>query len=230
MITYGPLTVGVNGSDPNFLWAGKSGEILCSASVYINHAVLLVGYNETHWFVKNSWGTAWGDQGFGYISKFSDCNIRTKVTEMQVDFGFNAAPSNNAIKISIILNTLGSGWTGSGNVLAIKQNNITVGTFGNKFYLGRLFGPVYIWIVPNIEAQIVVSKLGVKTNEIGFVVKNPNGTVMYERKAGATFNASTVFYKFKMSGVSSMGPGQAFEEQEQKIENRADQVDHYAQV
>lgn len=32
------------------------------------HAVAIVGYTPTHFIVRNSWGAAWGDQGFGYAS------------------------------------------------------------------------------------------------------------------------------------------------------------------
>ena len=32
------------------------------------HAVALVGYTSTHFIVRNSWGTAWGDKGFAYAS------------------------------------------------------------------------------------------------------------------------------------------------------------------
>src|SRR5206468_11164307 len=34
------------------------------------HALLVVGYDEPgrYWIVKNSWGTGWGDQGFGKVS------------------------------------------------------------------------------------------------------------------------------------------------------------------
>jgi len=33
------------------------------------HAVCVVGYTETHFIIRNSWGTAWGDKGFGYASE-----------------------------------------------------------------------------------------------------------------------------------------------------------------
>ena len=34
------------------------------------HAVCIVGYRADHRFiVRNSWGTGWGDQGFGYVSE-----------------------------------------------------------------------------------------------------------------------------------------------------------------
>jgi C1A family cysteine protease len=32
------------------------------------HAVAFVGYTATAFIVRNSWGTGWGDQGFGYVS------------------------------------------------------------------------------------------------------------------------------------------------------------------
>lgn len=51
------------------MYAGSSGLINKCAPGKIDHAVLLVGYNITHWFIKNSWGAVWGHQGFGYIAK-----------------------------------------------------------------------------------------------------------------------------------------------------------------
>ena len=78
LVNYGPINVGVYASDPNFMYAGSSGGITCSYPPTIDHAIVLVGYNATHWIVKNSWGTSWGHNGFGYISKNTnnDCNIR----------------------------------------------------------------------------------------------------------------------------------------------------------
>ena len=32
------------------------------------HAIALVGYDEDHFIVRNSWGRSWGDQGFGYAT------------------------------------------------------------------------------------------------------------------------------------------------------------------
>jgi C1A family cysteine protease len=31
------------------------------------HAVLCCGYTETHWIMRNSWGSKWGDRGYFYI-------------------------------------------------------------------------------------------------------------------------------------------------------------------
>ena len=82
MISYGPISVGVTGSDIGFYSVGSNGLISCFSNTLIDHVVLLVGYNITHWFVKNSWGTSWGHNGYGYISKntLSDCGIRQYVT------------------------------------------------------------------------------------------------------------------------------------------------------
>jgi len=50
----------------------------CPASLSIsdiNHALLLIGYDSTNWIVKNSWGTSWGQNGIGYISRTLNCGI-----------------------------------------------------------------------------------------------------------------------------------------------------------
>lgn len=55
----------------------------------------------------------------------------------------------------------GDGWEGT--VLGIKQNGVLVGTFGSAFTFGRSSGPIYITLQTGMEAQIVVSALGVYT-------------------------------------------------------------------
>lgn len=45
----------------------------CNSPQCIDHAVLLVGYNDTHetpyWLIKNSWGTDWGEDGYVRIAQ-----------------------------------------------------------------------------------------------------------------------------------------------------------------
>ena len=42
----------------------------------INHVVVLIGWDDDKmaWLIKNSWGTEWGENGFGWI-KYGSNNI-----------------------------------------------------------------------------------------------------------------------------------------------------------
>jgi cathepsin L len=42
----------------------------------INHAVLIVGMDANkNYIIKNSWGTGWGDSGYGVIDATNDCAL-----------------------------------------------------------------------------------------------------------------------------------------------------------
>lgn len=42
----------------------------------LNHAVVIVGYDASgNYIIKNSWGTKWGQNGYGVISKDRDCGL-----------------------------------------------------------------------------------------------------------------------------------------------------------
>lgn len=44
----------------------------------VNHAVLVVGYDETSWIIKNSWSSFWGENGFARIKRGKNmCGILT---------------------------------------------------------------------------------------------------------------------------------------------------------
>lgn len=34
-----------------------------------DHAILAVGYTSSAYYVKNSWGTSWGEKGYAYIGR-----------------------------------------------------------------------------------------------------------------------------------------------------------------
>lgn len=90
--------------------------------------------------------------------------------------------------------SFGDGW--NGNILGIVQNGALVATFGQNFTTGSTFGPVSVSLCDNQSTQIVVSTLGSWTDEVGFTITDPNGTVVYNHVPGNTFNASFVFTSF----------------------------------
>lgn len=67
-----PITTGICGSDYRFRFY-SSGIINFECSGDLDHAVTAVGYGTTsdgskkYWIVKNSWGTNWGYDGYGYL-------------------------------------------------------------------------------------------------------------------------------------------------------------------
>lgn len=56
-----PVSVAVDASSFQF-YAG--GVLSGACGTQLNHAVLAVGYTDTYWKVKNSWGLGWGEMGY----------------------------------------------------------------------------------------------------------------------------------------------------------------------
>jgi hypothetical protein len=109
-------------------------------------------------------------------------------------------PDPNMINVTITMTDSSSdGW--NGNIISIKQNNNIVGTFGTSFTSGGTSGPVYMLIQGNLTAYIVVNQLGNKTHEVGFTIKDPNDTVLYQRNAGNTFTANELLEEFCILGA-----------------------------
>jgi C1A family cysteine protease len=65
LYTYGPLVAYIYASAEDF-YSYSGGIYSHVGSEAINHAVLLVGYDDTggYWIVKNSWGPSWGESGY----------------------------------------------------------------------------------------------------------------------------------------------------------------------
>jgi C1A family cysteine protease len=42
------------------------------------HAMVIVGYDDKNWIIKNSWGPDWGEGGFMRVSKM-DCSVINRV-------------------------------------------------------------------------------------------------------------------------------------------------------
>ena len=67
-----PVSVAITGTELQFYSEG----VFDGCGVALNHAVLLIGYDETiGWKIKNSWGVDWGVLGFGWISEENNCRI-----------------------------------------------------------------------------------------------------------------------------------------------------------
>ncbi|MPM00052.1 hypothetical protein SDC9_46275 [bioreactor metagenome] len=67
-------------------YSSSSNSYYYSGTEYANHAVTLVGWDDTKvtsggtgaWIVKNSWGTSWGSSGYFYIS-YNDARVNSEV-------------------------------------------------------------------------------------------------------------------------------------------------------
>lgn len=67
-----PLVVVVDASN----WQLYGGGVFNECSKSVNHAVLAVGFDENdNWFIKNSWGTSWGEKGFMTLAPGNTCGI-----------------------------------------------------------------------------------------------------------------------------------------------------------
>ena len=69
--TYGPMIVVLHAPTDFLYYKGGIYEPVLSEGwgAEPNHAVVLVGYNDTeqYWIIKNSWGTTWGKKGYGKV-------------------------------------------------------------------------------------------------------------------------------------------------------------------
>ncbi len=66
----------------------------CHGPEYVNHAVALVGYNDSdqYYIAKNSWGKSWGEKGFFKIA-YGKCGIEAWV--IKIDYDTDALPDDD---------------------------------------------------------------------------------------------------------------------------------------
>ena len=87
----------------------------------------------------------------------------------------------------------GDGWNGV--VLGFRQNG-TIQNFGQTFTSGAEF-PNTIFTYQKLKTvDIIVTTHGLWTEEIGFIVRNRQGLVVFQRMSGTTFDANTILGSF----------------------------------
>ncbi|EGC36943.1 hypothetical protein DICPUDRAFT_77394 [Dictyostelium purpureum] len=80
--TKGPVSVAIDASSIFFqlYFGGVYDDLFCS-NIYTNHFVLIVGYTENYWIVKNSYGEDYGIDGYIYMKKGKNlCGIANNPT------------------------------------------------------------------------------------------------------------------------------------------------------
>ncbi|KAF8383160.1 hypothetical protein PRIPAC_72302 [Pristionchus pacificus] len=90
--TIGPIAVAIDASHNSFAYyaSGVYYEPSCSSTA-LDHAILIVGYGSDpaygdYWLIKNSWGTSWGDNGYGMMARNrgNNCGIATEAVYPKV--------------------------------------------------------------------------------------------------------------------------------------------------
>jgi len=66
----GPVSVLVDAHQGGNFQHYRSGIMTSSCGVNLDHAVLAVGYDSQSYYVKNSWGTWWGEQGYIRMGRY----------------------------------------------------------------------------------------------------------------------------------------------------------------
>jgi C1A family cysteine protease len=70
-ITGRPISVAVDATN----WSTYKSGVFNNCKTSLNHGVLLVGITDQYWWIKNSWGTTWGEKGFVRLARGNTCGI-----------------------------------------------------------------------------------------------------------------------------------------------------------
>jgi C1A family cysteine protease len=53
-----------------------------------NHAITIIGYDNSGWICKNSWNTTWGEQGFFRVAYGDECGLDTMFPSFEANVAF----------------------------------------------------------------------------------------------------------------------------------------------
>ena len=96
LITKGPIIVS--------LYMGRgywNGSVyMCANPDLSNHAVVIVGYNDTgnYWIVKNSWGSNWNENGYFNVG-YQQCNIEETPIYVNLEVNYTERINTNNISV-----------------------------------------------------------------------------------------------------------------------------------
>merc|ERR1712137_885286 len=92
-IQQGPVSVAIEADQMSFqLYNG--GTITSGCGTNLDHGVLAVGYGDSYYKVKNSWGASWGMNGYVQIATTGNvCGIHSDASYPVVDGGAPPAPA-----------------------------------------------------------------------------------------------------------------------------------------
>ena len=78
----GPVSSAVSASSTTFLSYSSGIITTADCGTNVDHCVAIVGYGDTYYIVKNSWGTEWGESGYvrvGFGDGAGICGINLNV-------------------------------------------------------------------------------------------------------------------------------------------------------
>ncbi|MBN1878602.1 hypothetical protein JW823_00650 [bacterium] len=132
-----------------------------AATQPINHGVIIVGWDDAMcggtgaWFVKNSWGTGWGDEGVAYM-KYGTCNIGRDAQW----FEYSDLPVPDGLHYSLYIPSMATGaddWfvlerrTGNPGTEALDVIEVIILDACGGFWFYPDFTPNVDWVTGTIQ-------------------------------------------------------------------------------
>lgn len=65
------VSVGVDATN----WQNYKSGVFTNCASNVNHGVIAVGYTSSYWYVRNSWGTGWGQNGYIELALGDTCGL-----------------------------------------------------------------------------------------------------------------------------------------------------------